>query len=136
MQDRKIATLVPESRRLDFLPALFGINRLIAGETIVYDFMDRLSPLDYDGGFWTFHELDGQPLFLAPTSKPRFRLVWEDNGYQGEVSAEAAGIVVTLFALSHLSFRFQDDRFSEAYARLYDFAADHPEAAEIFQAID
>ncbi|MGR3440055.1 MAG: antirestriction protein [Paracoccus sp. (in: a-proteobacteria)] len=49
---------------------------------------------------------------------------------------DAAGIIATLFALSHLSFRFEDDRFSDAYARLYDHAAGHPEAGEIFQAID
>ncbi|RWR26216.1 antirestriction protein [Sinirhodobacter populi] len=85
---------------------------------------------------WTFHELDGKPLFLAPSSKPRFRISWDGNGYQGEVSSEAAGIIATMFALSHLSFRFEDDRFSDGYLRLYEYAADHPEAGEIFQAID
>ena len=73
---------------------------------------------------------------MRPISKPRFRISWEGNGYQGEVSADAAGIIATMFTLSHLSFRFEDDRFAEAYARLYEFAARHPEAGEIFQAID
>lgn len=135
MLDFKPATLVTEDRRQTFLPDLFGLNRLIPAENMLYGLMDRLSP-DYGGGFWNFYELDGKPLYLAPTSKSRFRIVWADNGYQGEVSADAAGIIATMFALSHLSFRFEDDRFSEAYARLYEFAADHPEAGEIFQAID
>ena len=51
--------------------------------------MERLSPVDYDGGLWDFYELAGAPLYLAPTSKPRFRLSWEGNGYEGEVSAGA-----------------------------------------------
>jgi Antirestriction protein. len=135
MLDFKPATLVPAEQRQTFLPDLFGINRLIAAENMLYGLMDRLSP-DYGGGFWNFYELDGKPLYLAPTSKPRFHIAWSDNGYLGEVSADAAGIIATMFALSHLSFRFEDDRFSEAYLRLYEYAADHPEAAEIFQAID
>lgn len=136
MLDNVTATLVPDEQRQNFLPGLFGLNRLIISENMVYAFMEQLSPLDYGGGYWTFHELDGKPLFLAPTSKPRFRISWEGNGYEGEVSAEAAGIIATMFALSHLSFRFDDDRFGEAYLRLYEYAADHPEAPEIFQAID
>ncbi|NPD15069.1 antirestriction protein [Xinfangfangia sp. D13-10-4-6] len=136
MLDFKPATLVSEDRRQTFLPDLFGLHRLIFAENFIYALMELLSPLDYGGGFWNFFEMAGQPLYLAPTSKPRFRITWEGNGYQGEVSADAAGIIATMFALSHLSFRFEDDRFSEAYARLYEFAAGHPEAGEIFQAID
>lgn len=135
MLDFQPATLVPEDRRQDFLPEFFGISRMIVAENTLYSLMDRLSP-DYGGGSWNFYELDGKPLYLAPDSQSRFRMSWPDNGYQGEVSADAAGIIATLFALSYLSFRFTDDRFSEGFARLYDYAARHPEASEIFQAID
>jgi hypothetical protein len=98
--------------------------------------MSWLAPDDYSGGHWNFHEQDGQPLFLSPVSDERLRISCDTNGYRGEVSAEAAGIIATLFALSHLSFRHEVDELSDAYMRLYDFAADHPEAGEIFQAID
>lgn len=105
-------------------------------ENTLYSLMDRLSPQDYGGGFWDFYELDCKPLYLVPTSKPRYRIAWDTNGYEGEVSADAAGIIATLFALSHLSFRFESDLLTEGYSRLYDHAAEHSEAAEIFQAID
>lgn len=98
--------------------------------------MERLSPLDYGGGFWDFYEYDGKPLFLAPRSKSRFRITGEITGFQGEVSAEAAGIIATLFAFSHLSFQYQSEHLSKGYGRLYAHSAEHPEAAEIFQAID
>ena len=130
------ATLVPEDRREMFLPTLFGLPLLIVAENAVYSLMDRLSPQDYGGGFWNFYEIDGQPLFLAPTSKPRFRIESEITEYRGEVSAEAAGIIATLFAFSHLSFRFESDFLAQGYERLYGYLDGHPEASEIFQAID
>lgn len=130
------ATPVPDDRRMDFLPRLFGPRLFLIGEQTVFGFMERLSPTDYDGGLWQFHELDGMPLYLAPTSKPRFHLSWDGNGYEGEVSADGAGIIATLFAFSHLSFRHDAVELLDGFARLYDHAADHPEAREIFRAID
>lgn len=130
------ATMVPEERRLSFLPALFGRSLLMVAENAVYGFMERLSPLDYGGGFWDFYEYEGRPLFLAPRSKSRFRITGDITCFQGEVSAEAAGIIATMFAHSHLSFQFQSDLLSEGYGHLYAYSADHPEAAEIYQAID
>lgn len=98
--------------------------------------MNWLSPLDYGGGFWNFYEHEGKPLFLAPTSRSRFRITGEITGFQGEVSAEAAGIIATLFAFSHLSFQYPSDYLSDGYGRLYAYSAEHPDVAEIFQAID
>jgi hypothetical protein len=133
---RQTATIVPDACRLEFLPTLFGRSRLIIGENAVYSFMERLSPLDYRGGFWDFYEYDGQPLFLAPKSTSRFRITGEITGFRGDVSAEAAGIIATLFAFSHLSFRYQSDYLAEGYGRLYAYADGHTEASGIFQAID
>lgn len=129
------ATLVPDERRMNFLPSLFGLSLLIVGEQAVYHFLDRLSP-DYGGGFWEFLEQDGVPLYLRPASDGRFRIHCDTNDYAGEVSADAAGIIATLFAFSHLSFQDRSDRMADAYARLYAFAGDHPEARAILGAID
>jgi hypothetical protein len=132
----KPVTLVPEARRMTFLPALFSPALMLIGERAVYQFMSWLAPDDYAGGLWHFHEWGGQPLFMSPDADKRFRIFCETNGYMSEVSAEAAGIIATLFALSHLSFRHEVDQLAEAYMRLYEFAGDHPEAGEIFKAID
>ena len=132
----KPATLVPEARRMEFFPGLFGRNLMLVGERAVFQVMSWLSPQDYNGGMWDFHEREGQPLFLSPATVKRFRITCETNGYHGEVSAEAAGLIATLFALSHLSFQHESDHLAEAYLRLYAFAGDHPEAGEIFKAID
>ncbi|WP_313666010.1 antirestriction protein [Shinella sp.] len=133
---RKAATIVSEEGRLAFLPSLFGRSLLIIAENAVYGFMEKLSPLDYAGGFWDFYEQDGQPLFLAPRSTARFRITGDVTGFQGEVSADAAGVIATMFTFSHLSFRYQSERLCDGYSRLYAYSASHPEASEIFQAID
>ncbi len=130
------ATIVPEHRRPEFLPAMFGRSLMIIGEFAVYSFMERLSPLDYRGGHWEFYEHDGKPLFLAPQSRRRFRITGGITTYQGEVSAEAAGIIATLFAFSHLSFQHRSQLLPEGYARLHAYLEGHPEASEILQAID
>jgi Antirestriction protein len=132
----KPATLVPEKRRMAFLPALFSPALMLIGERAVYQFMSWLAPDDYTGGLWNFHERGDQTLFMSPDTDKRLLIFCETNGYMGEVSAEAAGIIATLFALSHLSFRHEAGQLSEAYMRLYEFAGDHPEACEIFKAID
>jgi hypothetical protein len=58
-------------------------------------------------------------------------------GYDGEMSADAAGITVCLFACSLLSFEY---RGTEVFARhfhgLREFALEHPESTQIFAAID
>lgn len=136
LNDIPRAVIVPDETRQDFLPTLFGRSHLIVAENAVYALMERLSPLDYRGGSWDFYEHESKPLFLAPRSRTRFRITGDVICFHGEVSAEAAGIIATMFAFSHLSFQFQSHRLVEGYERLYAYSADHPEASEIFQAID
>jgi hypothetical protein len=68
------------------------------------------------------------------------RLQVDGNGFDGDVSADAAGIVVTLFALCQLAEEVAGthdaDAFSEHYHRLRAFADSHAEAGAIFRAID
>ncbi|MGF6766150.1 hypothetical protein P3T24_006496 [Paraburkholderia sp. GAS33] len=52
------------------------------------------------------------------------------------MSADAMGIVVTLFALCHLAEALEDVTFSTHYLALRSFALGHPESNLIFQAID
>lgn len=136
LNDTPRAVIVPDNVRQNFLPTLFGRSHLIVAENAVYAWMERLSPLDYRGGSWDFYEHENKPLFLAPISKTRFRITGDVTCFQGEVSAEAAGIIATMFTFSHLSFQFETERLVEGYERLYAYSTDHPEASEIFQAID
>ena len=129
-----VARRVQDSERLTSLPRHFG-NRLLAFEGAVYDLMRRFSP-DYRGGFWDFTELSNGGFYMAPDGGP-FRFSVDTNGYEGEMSADAAGITVCLFACSHLSFRYsEDDVFADHFHFLREYAAEHAEASAIFGAID
>ena len=63
------------------------------------------------------------------------------NGAQVKVSDEAAGIIVTMFALSHLAVYVAErggdtDHLTEQYWFLRAYAVDHAEAAAILAAVD
>jgi len=133
---RPVAKVVPDDDRLNFLPNLFGYRNYFAAESLLYTVMGSLSPKDYSGGYWDFYALDGKPLYMVPPAIDRYRISCDGNGYSGEVSSDAAGIIVTLFTLSHMSFARECDHLAEAFHRLYAYAAEHPEARAIFRAID
>lgn len=128
------ASLVPEAKRMAFLPNCFG-RYFLMGEVLVYGWLDRLSA-DYSGGCWEFYTLSNGGFYLAPKIGQRLRMAVEGNGFEGELSPDAAGIVATLFALNQLAFETRDDHLIDCYHALRDFALEHAEAALIAQAID
>ena len=128
------AQRVDDSERMMSLPRHFG-QRLLIFEGAVYDFMRRFAA-DYQGAYWQFYELSNGGFYMAPDEGP-FRLSVDSNGYEGMMSADAAGITVCLFACSHLSFRYSEDNvFGDHFHFLRAFAAEHAEASAIFAAID
>jgi len=129
-----VAQRVDDSERMMALPRHFG-ERLLIFEGAVYDFMRRFAA-DYDGGYWQFYELSNGGFYMAPDGGA-FRFSVDTNGYEGEMSADAAGITVCLFACSHLSFRYSEDAvYGDHFHFLREFAAEHSEASAIFAAID
>ena len=134
-----VANLVADGDRLSFLPTVFGPRLMIRGEALVFGWLDRLSE-DYNGGYWHFYTLTNGGFYLALASDKPMRISVEGNGFDGEMSADAAGIVVTFFALSQLTGEVQGteagDTLIDRYFFLRDFAAEHVEARLIFRAID
>jgi hypothetical protein len=81
------ATLVPDNRRLEFLPLHFGVRSMIKFETSVYGWMGNLCP-EYHGGYWNFMELSNGGAFMFPSGVDRFELKVDGNGFDATVSAE------------------------------------------------
>lgn len=133
------ASLIPENERFTFLPRYFGRESFMLGEPLVYSWLGRLSE-DYTGGFWNFYELSNGGFYLAPTGDTMYRIEVEGNGYRGQVSADAAGIIATFFAVGQLAATVQDadecGPLIDRYHHLLEFADSHPEGGAIFQAID
>jgi hypothetical protein len=129
-----VATLVPEKRRMEITPRYFG-RYMIRGENAVYAAMESLCDI-YRGGSWDYVELSNGAFYMAPRTDGPLPISCDGNGYTGEMSPDAAGIVATLFALNAMAWSTQDETFTRLYYGLLDFVPIHPEARDIFAAID
>ncbi len=129
------AELVPESKRLSILPQLFGMRLMMLGENAVYNQMGAMCQ-QYGGGLWDYYALPNGAHYMVPTGSKQYELNWDLNGFSGVVSADAAGLIMTLMALSFMSFRDRTDTCAENFHKIRDLLDEHPEAALIFRAID
>src|SRR5258708_39976598 len=118
---RKVeAYLVLEDARIGTLPKHFGA-RMMTVEQSVYNFM-REFVAEYKGAFWDFYELSNGGFYMAPSSDP-VKFSVHTNGFDGTLSADAAGITVGLFSFSSPSFQQPaQDRFSPHLFSLRKFA--------------
>lgn len=139
-----IALPVPENRRLNFLPHMFGSLPMyfIGGENLLYSIARQMFSA-YDGGSWTYCKAANGAHFATPPAREQWCISVAGNGYSGEVSTEAAGIIVSLFALGAMAERAHGrgdsqglDFLADRYYELREFAKAHPEARAIFKAID
>jgi hypothetical protein len=120
--------------RMQTLPKHFGRDMLTV-EYAIYAFMRKLAR-EYTGGYWTFFELSNGGFYMAPECETTLVVCIDTNGFEGTMSADAAGITACLFALSHLSFQVRNESIANHYHLLRDFALGHAEAGTILAAID
>lgn len=129
-----VATLVPDDKRLSVLPDFFEFRQMLHAESMTFDFMTRLS-IDYAGGYWHYYRLSNGGFYMAPAIETPMRVTWNGNGYEGTMSADAAGIVATLFMLNVMA-EDGTERMADLYYQLRDFAHEHADSRAIFSAID
>ena len=126
-----------DAKRIDFPAKLFGVYFPMRLEPFVFSMARKLSD-DYTGGFWHFYALSNGAFYLAPEI-PATLNVRSDNGYACEMTADAFGVAVCLYAYSHLSFG-EMGVFSETCAKQYhllrDYVFEYPEAKHILRIID
>lgn len=129
-------TLVPESQRLNIVNGLFGIAYMLKLEPAVFTMAERLAE-QYTGGYWDFHDLSNGGFYMAPRSDTGFQVICE-NGFKGNLSPDAFGITVCLYAYSELSFAGNRlaQTCADQYHLLREWVAKHPEAKSIYRAID
>lgn len=127
------AKVVPGDERLRFLPRVFG-RRFMQGEAAVFNGMRRLCR-QYGGGFWDFVDLSNGGFYLRLVSDKPVALYVDGNGFEDELSADAASIVVCMFAINELMFDGAHE-LDDAYYALREYALQHPECRLILDAID
>jgi hypothetical protein len=133
-------------RRLAFIPQLFATP---LGEQMAINFM-RLHCANYDGGYWAFYAIQRgiscQGGYIAPP-EGTYRLAIPGNYFDADVSADATGLIATLFVLNQLSWKISEmgPRYAltcQALVARQDALKDyisqikHPERHLIFSAID
>lgn len=143
MEQAVTATLVSDDKRMAFLPNFFG-KAMLRGEGYLFDWARRICP-QYHGGYWDFYTLSNGGFFAAPSMGDQpVKVSISTNGYEGSMSAQAAGVVITLFALSYLIAELYGEennedlveKLNEHYHQLRDFVSELDDSRQIFSAID
>ncbi len=150
--ERIVSILVTdETERMKFLPHYLGVL-CVHIESYIYKLMRSFSK-DYDGGEWGFCRLkkihcDNFKGFYMRPPEGKYQFSCSGNYFDGELSADTAGIVVTLYALNifiaciyckHDAFKTFIDKLptlQKLYDALYEFAREHAEWKLIRAAID
>lgn len=128
--------LVPEDQRTVITERLFGIHFPLQMEPVIYGITDRMAT-EYSGGYWDFYTLSNNSFYMAPSGDHVYHVTC-DNMFEGDLSADALGVVACLYAYSHPSF--SNGRFARVsachYHRLREFMFEHPEVRAILGATD
>ncbi|ERK11957.1 Antirestriction protein [Serratia fonticola AU-P3(3)] len=90
---------------------------------------------DYQGDHWSWYTQSDEGFFICPQTEKTYRIEIHSNYYCGEMSSQALGITVSLYALCIMA-ESGHEFFIESYHRLRGFAVRHPEWAAIGGAID
>lgn len=124
---RITATRVPDEEWFNTVTRHFGGYQL-AVEEAVHGWLQEISG-DYPGT-WHTYELSNGGLYIAPAlESAQIRVA--SNGYRGRLSGDAAGVLVSLFALNHLFLDFHNDTLARHFSLLMELAAQHAEASAI-----
>jgi hypothetical protein len=129
------ATIVPDEKRLAFMPEHFGSRNTMRAEALLYATMKRLTGNAYAGGYWHYIELSNGGFYMRLNTPRRYRVACEGNFFDDEMSADAASITASLYVINQLLWMGLD-HLNEPFYKLRDYAKEHPESALILAAID
>ncbi|MGC1026725.1 antirestriction protein [Pantoea agglomerans] len=135
------ASVLADFVSLRFLPSLFG-HDYVQAENNVYLYASRYLA-NYDGTVWDFVQLPGGGGYMKPEGEERYMYSNPYHWTELEISADAAGIIITALVLNHRSWLYDrhDDEelsthFCQRHRQLMERVKTHPEAAAIFCALN
>ncbi|MDU8539818.1 antirestriction protein [Pseudomonas syringae pv. actinidiae] len=125
--------VVPDHRRMSCVFRSFG-RFAVDVEQFTQATM-RESCTAYTGGLWDYYELSNAGFFMVPTCAETYA-VSRSNYFEGELSAQAVGIMTTLAGIMITWGRTEVDLLGLRYESLIDYARSQPEWALIRAALD
>jgi len=135
----KIIAMPQRGGQSSFLPKHLP-RHFIQFENLIYTIMDQFAEEgEYTGGQWKFMNLSNGGMIMIPpepnTQGKRYTLS-TPNYWTGHVDSHVAGVIITLYALSYLANKYQEDSLIEKYWALKDYVAHIPFCSQIERAID
>lgn len=134
--------VIAEESRMQFATAMFkspfSFPKL---EGIVFSQTSKFCA-KYKGGYWEYVSLSNGGFYMYPRIGDvgeKFDVCNADNYGESVITADALGIVVTLIALSHLSFALNGsdlEKVCDLHALLMDYYCEHAESEAIAVLID
>lgn len=129
------AGLVADDKRLDMMPKYFG-RWMMKTEGNIYGWLKYICEF-YSGGYWEMWEVSNGAFFMVPPAiDGGYNLSIDSNGFEGVLSAYAAGVVTCLFAYCYMWEMTDDDKFASLYHSLREYALTLDESSLILSAID
>lgn len=129
--------LVAINQRINHTANIFGVHFPMRFEPAVYRIAGMIAP-EYSGGYWDFYALNNGGFYMAPDSDKTFQVICE-NGFEGNLTGDALGITVCLYAYSHLSSSDNQELAEicvNQYHWLREYMFEHNEARGILGAVD
>lgn len=127
-------TQCPDEEKLDFLFNRAGRD-FLRYEHLTFAYMDHACE-EYVGGSWDFYGLSNDGFYMALRHDKPLQMHWIENAYEGSMSADAAGIAISLMVQNRFAWKVDAQRYGDYFHALRDYAGQHPEAPAIFSFID
>ena len=133
-------TVVPEHRRLKFLPEHFG-RQMLRVEMRVFAYAGHAIP-GYRGGFWEFIECSNGAGYLRLQQDGQQPTEWRglpdgiaDPAERVSLTPDAAGLALTVLAVNH-SLTEDTPSLCEEWERLMEVVYQHPEHPALLSILD
>ena len=128
------ATEVPAGEQFSFLIRRFDRHHTTV-ELFLRSFAVELC-LDFKGAKWSYFETSTGTVFMVPRGYASLFVTNDNNGFSEHVSAETAGLIVSIFVLTRLADVSRSREHMRMAVLLRNYALQHPKATTIFRAID
>jgi hypothetical protein len=133
--DRQVtAAEVPAGERFAYLVRRFDRHHITV-DLFLRSFAVELCP-EFKGAQWSFFETSTGTVFMVPTGYDSLLVSIDQNGFEARVSAEVAGLIVSIFVLARLADVSRSQEHMRMVVQLRNYALQHPLATTIFRAID
>ena len=129
------STQVPQDQRCKQMHHHWG-DRCVNLKMLVYGFMNRFNDA-YNGGYWDFNITQNSAFYISLSTDKPVHLVNSLNFSSETMSADAAVVVLTIFACSYGLDKWpEDEAILNTFDLLMSVVGDHPESSEIYRLLD